>query len=297
MTIKTFVWLLALSFPLYVSSFLGAKVTWPGFNNKQQLSLSRLHMVAKDAKVILITGSSQGLGQAMAYEMAKFGHKIVVNYIAGCEKQAEETVQKIKEIGGDAWAVQADCSDPDQVHNMFEKVTDHYGKVDVLINNAGVTRDSLVARMKPQDWNLVLSINLSGVFYCCQEFVRHAVEQKNGGRIINMASVVGQIGNPGQANYAASKGGVIGLTKSCAREFAEHNIKVNAICPGYILTPMAARMGEEALAAVTKAIPLNRLGKPEEVAAIARFLALDEGADYITGHCFDVDGGVGIAAA
>lgn len=261
-----------------------------------RLGVSSLNAVKDDAKVVLITGSSQGLGQAMAYEMAKHGAKVVVNYIAGCEAQAEATVQEIKKLGSDACAVQADCSNPEQVHTMFEDAIKHFGHVDVLVNNAGITRDNLVARMKPQDWNLVISINLSGVFYCSQEFFRHAVP-RNTGRVVNMASVVGQIGNAGQANYAASKGGVIALTKSCAKEFASNNIKVNAICPGFIDTPMAQKLGEEMLGEICKGIPLHRLGKPSEVAAVARFLALDEGADYITGHCFDVDGGVGIAAA
>jgi len=143
---------------------------------------------------------------------------------------------------------------------------------------------------------MVLSVNLSGVFYCSQEFFRHALRKHNG-RVINMASVVGQIGNPGQANYAASKGGVIGLTKSFAKEFAKKGIKVNAICPGFIETPMTAKLGEDVLAGLKEVIPLGRMGKPSEVAAMARFLALDDGADYITGHCFDVDGGVGINAA
>lgn len=253
-------------------------------------------MVAENAKVVLITGSSQGLGKAMALEMAKYGHKLVVNYIPGCEEDAEKTVEEIKTLGGDAVAIMADCTKPEQVKELFAKAKDHYGRVDVLINNAGVTRDNLVLRMKQSEWEMVLNVNLNGVFYCCQEFFDIAEEQHDG-RVINIASVVGQIGNPGQANYAASKGGVIGLTKNFARQYASKGIKVNAICPGFIATPMTAKMGEEALAAVTKAIPLGRMGKPEEVAAMARFLALDEGADYITGHCFDVDGGVGLAAA
>jgi 3-oxoacyl-[acyl-carrier protein] reductase len=252
-------------------------------------------MVADDAKVILITGASQGLGQAMAIEIARHGQKVIVNYIKGCEEGAEETCKRIMEAGGDAFAIEADCSKPDQVHTMFEKAVEHYGTVDVIVNNAGVTRDNLVARMKPADWNFVLNVNLSGVFYCCQEFIKHAVT-KGGGRIINMASVVGQIGNPGQANYAASKGGVIGLTKGLAVEFAANGIKVNAVCPGFIDTPMAQKLGDK-LDTLKEAIPLKRLGTPEEVAALVRFLALDLGAEYMTGHCIDIDGGIAIAAA
>jgi len=193
--------------------------------------------------------------------------------------------------------MQADCSKQDQVEKMFSQAVDHFGRVDVLINNAGITKDGLMLRMKPAEWNAVLNVNLSGVFYCSQAFFKVAVGQGTGGRCVNMASVVGQIGNPGQVNYAASKGGVIALTKSFAREFAKDGIKVNAICPGFIETPMTAKLTEDQIQAAVSSIPLHRLGKPSEIAAMARFLALDEGADYITGHCFDVDGGVGIAAA
>jgi 3-oxoacyl-[acyl-carrier protein] reductase len=253
-----------------------------------------------DQKVVLITGSSQGLGKTMALEMAKYGHKIVVNCIPGCEGDAQKVVEEIERMGkegtgAEAVTVVADCSVPDQVHDMFAKAVEAFGTVDVLINNAGITRDNLVVKMKPQDWEQVINVNLSGVFYCCQEFF--ALPHAAGGRVVNIASVVGQIGNPGQANYAASKGGVIGLTKNFARDYASRGIKVNAICPGFIRTPMTDKLGEDALKAVVKNIPLQRLGKPEEVAAMARFLALDEGADYITGHCFDVDGGVGMVAA
>jgi 3-oxoacyl-[acyl-carrier protein] reductase len=166
-----------------------------------------------------------------------------------------------------------------------------------LINNAGITKDNLVMRMKPEDFRAVINVNLSGDFHVIQGFLKHAVNNENGARIVNIASVVGQIGNPGQANYAASKGGVIGLTKSLAVELAEHDIKVNAVCPGFIETPMTKKLTPEQLEASVNAIPLKRLGQPEHVAAMCRFLAIDDGADYITGHCFDVDGGIGLAAA
>jgi len=179
---------------------------------------------------------------------------------------------------------------------MFKKAVEAFGKVDVLINNAGITKDDLVLRMKKAAWDAVLNVNLSGVFHCSQAFFKVAAQQGYG-RCINMASVVGQIGNPGQANYAASKGGVIALTKSFARELAKDGIRVNAICPGFIETPMTAKLTKEQREAAVESIPLHRLGKATEVAAMARFLAVDEGADYITGHCFDVDGGVGIAAS
>lgn len=167
----------------------------------------------------------------------------------------------------------------------------------VLINNAGITKDNLVTRMKPKDFADVINVNLSGDFHVSQAFLKHAVANPNGARIVNIASVVGQIGNPGQANYAASKGGVIGFTKSLAIEMAPQNIKVNAVCPGFIETPMTKKLTKEQLEKSKAAIPLHRLGKPEEVAAVCRFLAIDDGAEYITGHCFDVDGGIGVAAA
>jgi 3-oxoacyl-[acyl-carrier protein] reductase len=178
---------------------------------------------------------------------------------------------------------------------MFDEVVEKYGTVDVLINNAGITRDTLVLRMKPEMWQAVIDTNLSGVFYCTQAFFKVA-SKKRTGRIINMASVVGQIGNPGQANYAAAKGGVIALTRANAKEFSARNITVNCICPGFIATDMTAELDEAYLAKVTEGIPLKRLGKPEEVAGMTRFLALDPAADYITGHTFNVDGGIAIGS-
>lgn len=176
---------------------------------------------------------------------------------------------------------------------VFDEVMDKYGHIDVLVNNAGITKDALVMRMKPSQWQAVIDVNLSGTFSCIQEMVKHVEKDA---RIVNMASVVGQIGNPGQANYAASKGGVIGLTRSCAKEFAKRNIKVNCVCPGYIATPMTEKLDKEFLEAMNEAIPLGRLGNPDEVAGLVRFLALDPAAEYMTGHEFDVDGGIGIGA-
>lgn len=187
------------------------------------------------------------------------------------------------------------ASDPVAIQKMFEQVVEKYGTVDVLINNAGITRDTLVPRMKPEMWQAVIDTNLSGVFYCTQAFWKVA-SKKRTGRIINMASVVGQIGNPGQANYAAAKGGVIALTRSNAKEFSARGITVNCICPGFIATDMTAELDAAYLAKVTEGIPLKRLGKPEEVAGMTRFLALDPAADYITGHTFNVDGGIAIGS-
>lgn len=244
-------------------------------------------------KVCLVTGSSQGIGRAIALELGKHGQKVVINHIRGCEDDAEATVEDVKLLGGDAIAVEADCTHPEEVEKMFDDVVAHYGRVDVLVNNAGITKDTLVMRMKPAQWQAVIDVNLSGTFSCIQEMVKHV---ERDARIINMASVVGQIGNPGQANYAASKGGVIGLTRSCAKEFSKRNIKVNCICPGYIASPMTDKLDPEYLEALHEAIPLGRLGQADEVAGLVRFLALDPAAEYMTGHEFNVDGGIGIGA-
>lgn len=185
------------------------------------------------------------------------------------------------------------ASKPDSIKKMFEEAVDAFGTVDVLINNAGITRDTLVMRMKESQWQDVIDTNLSGVFYCTQAFFKVA-SKKRTGRIINMSSVVGLIGNPGQANYAAAKAGVIGMTYSNAKEFSTRGITVNAICPGYIESDMTAVLDAEYLDKVKELIPLKRLGKPDEIAGMARFLALDPAADYITGQVFTVDGGIAI---
>jgi 3-oxoacyl-[acyl-carrier protein] reductase len=187
------------------------------------------------------------------------------------------------------------ASNADSIKSMFDAIVEKFGTCDVLINNAGITRDNLVIRMKPEQWQAVIDTNLSGVFYCTQAFFKVA-SKKRTGRIVNIASVVGQIGNPGQANYAAAKGGVLGMTKACAKEFSTRGITVNAICPGFIESDMTAVLDEAYLKTVCEGIPLKRLGKPSEVAGMARFLALDPAADYITGHEFNVDGGIAIGA-
>lgn len=257
---------------------------------------SSLQMVADDAKVCLVTGSSRGLGKSIALELGKAGQKVVVNYVSdGSKESAEATAEEIKSLGGDAIIVQADSSKPDDIKKLFDEIVEAYGTCDVLINNAGITRDTLVMRMKPEQWQAVIDVNLSGVFYCTQAFFKLAAKKRTG-RIINISSVVGQIGNPGQANYAAAKGGVLGMTKANAKEFAARGITVNAICPGFIATDMVAKLDEEYLKKVSEGIPLKRLGKPEEVAGMARFLALDPACDYITGHDFNVDGGIAIGA-
>ncbi|GMI23810.1 hypothetical protein TeGR_g13529 [Tetraparma gracilis] len=245
-----------------------------------------------DPKVVLVTGASRGLGRAIALELAGSGCKVVVNY-AGSQGKAEAVVEECKARGGDAIAVQADCADPDAIKGMFEQAVDKFGTVDCIVNNAGITKDGLVMRMKPEQWQSVIDVNLSGVFYTSQAFFKLA-SKKRTGRIINISSVVGQFGNPGQANYAAAKGGVIGLTMSNAKEFATRGVTCNAVCPGFIESDMTAELSDDYLAKMCEVIPAGRLGKPEEVAGMVRFLALDPAADYITGHTFNVDGGIAI---
>ncbi|KAL7553748.1 hypothetical protein ACHAWF_017066 [Thalassiosira exigua] len=254
-----------------------------------------------DAKVCLITGASRGIGKSIALELNRAGNvKIVVNDIEPMKEEAEKVRFK-KAMPCPTQKYYSDIgSKREEIKAMFDEVMDKYGKCDVLVNNAGIARDGLMVRMKPEQWQQVIDINLSGVFYVSQEFLRiptqHALK-RNTGCIVNMASVVGQIGNPGQANYAAAKAGVIGLTKSNAKEYASKGVRVNAVCPGYIATPMTANLGDEFLEEMAQHIPLGRLGKPEEVAGCVRFLALDPAAEYMTGHCYDVDGGIAINAA
>jgi len=259
---------------------------------------SQLSMVADDAKVCLVTGASRGLGASIALELGKAGQKVVVNY-AGSADKAAEVVEAIKAAGGDAIAVQADCSDQDSIKAMYKTIIEEWGTCDVLVNNAGITADGLLMRMKPKQWQDVIDINLTGVFYTTQEFFKLASKKKmkeGAGRIINISSVVGQMGNEGQANYAAAKGGVIGLTMSNAREFPSRGVTVNCVCPGYIQTDMTDSLPDAVKDAVVSKIPLGRMGQPEEVAGMTRFLAIDPAAAYITGHCFNVDGGMAIGA-
>ncbi|KAJ1451136.1 hypothetical protein M885DRAFT_530615 [Pelagophyceae sp. CCMP2097] len=243
----------------------------------------------------IVTGASRGIGRAVALELGKAGCNVVVNYAAS-EGPALEVVELIKAAGGDAIAVGANVADLDQITAMFKTTMETYGAVDVLVNNAGITRDGLVLRMKPKAWQDVIDLNLSGVFYCSQAAFKIMSKQRKG-RIINMASVVGLFGNPGQANYAAAKGGVCALTMSNAKEFSSRGITVNAVCPGFIATEMvAAELSEEMLTKVKSAIPLGRLGEASEVAGLVRFLALDPAGAYITGHSMTIDGGIAIGS-
>lgn len=244
-----------------------------------------------NGQVAIITGGSRGIGRAAALALATEGAKVVVNY-ASSSTAADEVVAEITSSGGEAIAQRADVSKADQVDVLFNKVTETWGKIDILVNNAGITRDTLLLRMKPEDWQAVIDLNLTGVFLCTRLASKIMLKQKSG-RIINITSVAGQMGNPGQANYSAAKAGVIGFTKTVAKELASRGITVNAVAPGFIATDMTKELKntEEIL----KFIPLGRYGQPEEVAGMIRFLAADPAAAYITGQVFNVDGGMVMA--
>jgi 3-oxoacyl-[acyl-carrier protein] reductase len=241
--------------------------------------------------VALVTGSGRGIGRAIALELAAAGAKVVVNY-AGRADKAEETVRLIREIGGDSLAVQADVSRAEDVERLLQTVLEHFGKVDILVNNAGITRDSLLLRMKEADWDAVLATNLKGVFLCTKAVSKGMLKQRSGA-IVNISSVVGLAGNAGQANYAAAKAGIVGFSKSVAKEFASRGIRVNVVAPGYIMTDMTETLSEGVQNEILREIPLGRLGKPEDVAKAVRFLVSPE-ASYITGQTFCVDGGMEI---
>lgn len=248
-------------------------------------------VVASDTtgQVAVVTGASRGIGRAIALSLGGAGCRVVVNY-AKSSGAADEVVQLVHDAGGEAVAVQADVTDSEGVSALFAATKEHYGGLDVLVNNAGITRDTLLLRMKRAQWDDVLRTNLSAVFDCTQAAVKIMVRQRKG-RIVNISSVVGQIGNAGQVNYAAAKAGVIGLTMAAAKEVAPRGVTINAVAPGFIKSDMTEQLDLEG---ITGMIPMRRLGEPEEVAGLVKFLALDPAAAYITGHVLNVDGGIAI---
>jgi 3-oxoacyl-[acyl-carrier protein] reductase len=242
-----------------------------------------------DAQVAIVTGGSGALGRAISSALAAEGAAVVVHY-ASHHNAAEAVVGAISEMGGRAASVQADLSTPEGARQLVSSALESFGKIDILVNNAGMIRDTLILRMKDEDWSTVLHTNLSSAFYCTRAVLREFVRQ-HGGRIINIASIVAEVGNPGQANYVAAKAGLIGLTKAVAREVATRGITVNAVAPGFIEAGMTSRLSTEQTRAHIEQVPLGRAGKPEEVAAAVVFFASDDAA-YITGQVLNVDGGL-----
>ncbi len=240
-------------------------------------------------KIALVTGSSRGIGRAIAIELGRRGATVVVNYNSNASAAAE-VLDEIKAAGSDGMIVQADVSQADQVEALFKAVADAYGKLDILVNNAGVTRDGVIMMLKPDDFDTVIDTNLRSAWLCCKSAAR-SMMRKRTGCIINITSVVGVSGNGGQTNYAASKAGMIGLTKSLAKEVASRGITVNAVAPGFIQTDLTSDLSDELVGKAIEAIPLGRLGESEEVAKAVAFLASDD-ASYITGQVLVVDGGM-----
>ena len=249
-----------------------------------------LSTTSLDGQTALVTGGGRGIGQAIALALAEAGAEVVVNY-ANSASAADAVVASIIAAGGKAYALKANVSIEAEVDGLIKSVLERSGRLDVLVNNAGITRDGLLMRMKTSDWQAVIDLNLTGVFLCSRAVARPMLKQKSG-RIINITSVVGLMGNAGQANYAAAKAGVIGLTKSTAKELASRGITVNAVAPGFIATDMTKDLDADA---ILKDIPLGRFGTQEQVAGAVRFLAADPAAAYITGQVLQVDGGMVMA--
>jgi 3-oxoacyl-[acyl-carrier protein] reductase len=246
-----------------------------------------------EGKVALVTGASRGMGKAIVSKLASLGCKVVVNYVAieaSNKVDADNLVESIIHLGGEAISVEADVRDSETVKAMVEQVTDKWSKIDILVNNAGINRDTLLLRMSNDAWDDVVSTNLRGA-YLCTKFALRSMTRQEWGRIINISSVSGIVGNIGQSNYAASKGGLIAFTKSIAREMGSRNITVNAVAPGYIITGMTDKLPSERKEAILSMIPLQRFGQPEDVAELVAFLASDR-AGYITGQVITIDGGL-----
>ena len=250
-------------------------------NNKTPLEL--------EGKVSLVTGASRGIGRAIALKLSTLGSKVAINYREK-EAEANSVVEVIASQGGEAMAIKVDVRDGEAVRAMVQEVTDRWDKIDILVNNAGINQDTLLLRMPDKAWDDVLDTNLRGV-YLCTKFALRSMMKQRWGRIINIASIAGIIGNVGQTNYAASKGGVIAFTKSIAREVGSLNITANAIAPGFILTNMTEKLPQERKEFILSMISLQRFGKPEEIAELVTFLASDR-ASYITGQVIGIDGGI-----
>nr|WP_144920187.1 3-oxoacyl-[acyl-carrier-protein] reductase [Paenibacillus bovis] len=242
-----------------------------------------------EGKVALVTGASRGIGKQIALSLAQQGASVVVNY-AGSEAKANETVDEIKSLGREGITYQCDISNGEAVQEMIKETVKTFGKLDILVNNAGITRDNLLMRMKENEWDDVINTNLKGVFICTKAVSRQMMKQK-AGRIINISSIVGASGNPGQANYVAAKAGVTGLTKTSALELAPRGITVNAVAPGFITTDMTDQLPEDVKASMLEKIPLGKFGEAEDVASLVTYLASDE-AKYITGQTIHVNGGM-----
>lgn len=242
-------------------------------------------------KVAIVTGGSRGIGKAIVLALGKEGVKVLINY-RGNESAALETLDELKKLGGEGEIFKADVSVEEEVEKMFNFVLEKWGKLDILVNNAGITKDNLLIRMKDEEWDQVINTNLKGVFLCTRAAIKIMMKQRSG-KIVNISSIIGLRGNIGQANYAAAKAGIIGFTKSVAKEVASRGITVNAIAPGFITTDMTEVLSEEMKKRILDEIPLGRFGTPEDVANAVKFLVSDE-ASYITGIVLSVDGGLSI---
>ncbi|MBT9548808.1 MAG: 3-oxoacyl-[acyl-carrier-protein] reductase [Candidatus Sericytochromatia bacterium] len=246
-------------------------------------------MAELTGKVALVTGSSRGIGRACVLKLAEAGARVVINYFSQLEA-AREVQAQIEAAGGEALIIQADISQSDQVQAMFEQIMAHWGRLDILVNNAGITRDGLLLRMQTEDWDDVVSTNLRGLFNCTKRAAKIMLKQKSG-KIVNLSSVVGQVGNEGQANYATTKAGILGFTRSVALEMASRGISVNAVAPGYIESEMTESISDAKRAELLQKIPFQRFGSCEEVAEMVLFLSSDK-CRYITGQTFNIDGGM-----
>ena len=258
-------------------------------NNQNTITNNNKPPFRLDGLKALVTGASRGIGKEIAIALAEAGASVAINYRSS-EDGAAGVAQKIEELGVSTWIYPADISDYNETVKMKQQIEKYFGKIDILVNNAGVNVDKLFVKMDPEAWSQVISVNLNGVFNCCNVFKDDLIESQQG-RIINITSIVGQMGNIGQVNYAASKAGIIGLTKALAKEFARNNITVNAVAPGFIATDMLADVPDKVKEKILLQIPSRRFGRPDEVAHAVMYLATNE-ASYITGHVLNINGGM-----